>query len=1724
MKKILTTIAAALAALGFAAGTASDDGHALTSLWKKYESAQSSDLPKKQLEILAEIKSQALKQRVPWDYYDACQKAKSVTVSMNWKLRDSASLVLEQEIKDYNDPCLNFFHLQYQGKNASEMLAFTEANAKALKKSQTPSLHAEASLRATDNLTDLVKGFFTNDNLNALWSTYFRGNLEKASKMLHAESDGTYPQGALLEYCDIAKFKNSDRELYKEFAQKYDGKAVVLLARQKELQFEFKDLGKDPASTPEDYKALRQKCETFLKDQKSFSGDEKQIAECCTGVAGLVETLDGQELSASVSNSVLTAKVRNISKLSVSLQQDGKEKFSAVLKNKEQSYYCLDTLTLAVPETLDDGEYELVLDYGETVEQTYERYSLSLATQKIGGKTCIYVADRVSGEPLSKVDVEVLDKKSERLLLHEGVDMSSFTELPSDVRAALDGKGKYLRAISKDANGRTRLSRTVSASGDSSSGTKQAERQSISLLTDCGAYNPGETLKFKAVVYSGDADDGYATAKAGKKGEFSLYDAENKQLATQSLTTNDFGSVAGEFVLPADCRGGSWRLSASSDKASVSKYVVVDEYILPNFELSFDELGGLQFPGDPVEVSGVVKAYSGHSLEGASLRWTCGEESGEQELASGGRFSFTVRPGSYDKKRLWTRVNVTVTDATGETRSYSRSILLSSDFLSVSLEETLEGDYTASEDGDDLGIISGDAQLLFTVRNTEDQDVDLPVEYRLFKDGILEASALVRSNVPVRVDLSKWASGLFTLKALCKTQDQAGTERTDECEATFLKVSEGAGAMDAPVSSFYRKVDSDGICLQMGDALKPLWAVVQLWGLDGCLLRTEQVFLNGERSSAGSLKSLDWEYKSAYPDEVLLSVFYFRDGKKYQKSISYERPVSEYVLPLSFSRFTDDTRPGQNYELAFKTAADAECAVTVFDKSSETIRQNVWSAVSLSVKKPSMPYINAVPGVDSSHRIVLYSGNRMSIAESGDAVLTKAAGSEEVSLDAAYGTAESSEAELQVRSDFQTSLAFEPFLRPDSEGNVSMEFSTSDKLSTYIVQIFAHDKQMKNSALRKEMLVTMPVRLSVVEPSYLFEGDKYRLKASISSTAKSEVSGKLTMNVYRGGEWEEVKAQKPLKTLSLDPGVLPAEGNLSCGFDLDVDEILQSAASARLESIGVQLRFAAGEYSDAIYFNIPVYEAAQTLTEAHSAVLLAGDDRAQTLAGLRALFVNTDAEGAEEREISFLDMVREALPELQNPESEDLLSLLNAWYANALSASLGGAGQVEAAQASLMQKILEMRNSDGGFAWFKDMTSSPVMTAILLQRLAALRDRGLLDPASSAATTYAEICSAACAYIDKIQFDEKGKRPGWCGGLTDEQYLLTRAMWADVDLAAKPDRKTRKAYAAYLTPKKNRGLQGEIFSKARRLFTLVTLNSSEEGRSLASSLGVKLRTGKKLDKSIKADYASLFEYAQNHKGGGRYFPNAVMPFRGLLESEASAHALICELFALPAKSVDEETAAEYAALADDLRIWMMLQKETQEWGSDPGFVEALSAILDGSQAVLDTKVLALSKTYRKPFDEIRAAGNGFSVSRTYALLSDDGSTTELKDSDTLHVGDKVLASYAISNEENRSFVRLNAPRPACLRPVDQVSGRYGWWLRPISVDNWYTFSPQGYRWVRADHSEYWFDSYTEGETVITETFYVTQEGVFTSPVTEVESLYAPHYRANDAFRDPMITR
>ena len=648
----------------------------------------------------------------------------------------------------------------------------------------------------------------------------------------------------------------------------------------------------------------------------------------------------------------------------------------------------------------------------------------------------------------------------------------------------------------------------------------------------------------------------------------------------------------------------------------------------------------------------------------------------------------------------------------------------------------------------------------------------------------------------------------------------------------------------------------------------------------------------------------------------------------------------------------------------------------------------------------------------------------------------------------------SDDIDVPVRENFANTIAWEPFLRSDADGRVQFIFTNADKLSTYYVQIFAHDKQMRNETLRREMVVTIPVKISLVEPQFLYEGDKYLARIALSSALSKDIKGTLTVQLMEGAD---SKTAKLISTATSQVSIA-AKGSASQDFVLEAPGV---------ENLGIKAVFRPdnGTFgSDAVFVSIPVKKPVQTLTEAHSAVLPAGADKAALEAELRAMFENVDGRLPELQEISIRKMIQEALPSELEPGCDNSISLARALYAWSLCRELGIEPEFNREEA--VKKLLACRNSDGGFGWFAGMSSSSLVTAVVLRLLHGLE---IVDEA------------AAVKYIDARQF-EKNKNGWWYRGLSMEQYLHTRSLFPEVAFNEKTDADWRKAVRAYLVPSKARGLNGWIAAKARRVQTLDNFLSAEGGPELASKLGVKLGTKSKLRKSLEADIASLVEYAQPHKSGGVYYPNAVMPWRGLLETELDAH---CALIGIMDKFGHSE-------ISDGIRLWIMIQKETQDWKQDPGYIEAIGAVLSGPESVLQTKVLALKAEYTLPFDAIRASGNGMSISRSAVP-------------EVMQIGDRVKLSFDVTNEENRSFVKVTIPFGAGLTPVNQLSG-YRWGY---------------YRNVLSDRIECWYEVYPEEKTTVSEEFYVTRAGSFQAPVATIECEYAPHYRANDAWHGRM---
>lgn len=1760
-------------------GQAAKDGLVLTGLWKDYDAAVKADRPKEMLAVLDTIISKAKAGRLHYDFYHAASQRMTVAARRDWKQRDEFNAWLDKEVGEYDEPIVTFRH-RLSKESAASMTDYVLVSKARLQAARNGAFY-------DDGLDELWTGLVGDDYEYALWILGVMRRSEKAMSLLEEYVGGSYPKSAYLEFRRIVgrsySYKDEGRaekaEAMRSFARKYDGRAVSLYAKAVLLKDRFDSLSRVRPSSSADlersYKSLYADCLEVEKERLSYTkGIDKKIAGKMDDFKSLSQVLDKKEIDISFEKGVVVLKLRNLDKVKVEFVRDAKSARPLIRKtiiNPDNRFYLQDTVEVRLP-VCDDGKYLFKVRNGKVAAKAeWTRQTLSIAHRADSEALRFFVADHMTGEPLEKVDLELVRSENTVAVVRDvALGKDGFTPLPEEIVSALKkGAVSYLVASYRDKDGFLHKTADHYIYGDAGSTSfveKDASGTYCEVFTDKSAYNPGETVGFKAVLYRGDISRSLQTFGSGAGVKAELVNPEGKTLCDKVLKTNEYGSVAGSFDLPAEGRNGSFQVRITSGDLEVSKWIVVDEFILPTYDLSFDTADRLFIVGDTVEVSGKVFSFSGHPLSSAAVSYSLGRRggtlaSGQLTLEADG--SFTVRFATKDDDYYGGFLNLTVkvVDSTGETKEFSKYVPVLDYFSLVADVTNASAGAVEPSRKDGRGtpcMVSGDkAVVLFGAEDIMRNKMTSPVEvsYSLTDaSGEKVVSGNTFTGRTEEIALPK--AGLYSLEAESRIVREDGRKVSAKKQVMILRVDDTAVTLDAKVRNFFKPVGdcADGwlrsgeeIKVQFGAGEGPVWAVVELFGDKRQLLEHKIVYLDGKVGETGSVTFLTYNYKEDYPDAVRLMVRYFRDGTCSSFDKEFKRERSTLELPLEFSTFTDKALPGKEYSLTLKSAPGVEAVAAVFDKSSESISPNEWPTVRLSEFGAEMVYVtSSLGGVRGQ---VLYDEMLIGCAprQAKARGLGRNNASERVELmaDSADGgyvessaapvlmmsKAELAEEEVTsqgvaVRSDFSSSLAFEPFLRSGADGRMFMKFRTSDKLSTFIVQVWAHTKEMRNACVRREVVVTVPVKVALVEPKYLYKGDKYVLRATVSNSSDKSVAGVAALQTYSSKDYE---GSRPFASRTRGVTV-PAGGSVAVEFEVDPKDH---------DELGLKVVFAdnAKTFSDGVFVSLPVREARQTLTEAHSAVLTAGADRDALVRRLESEFTGTTSKGAEVKEVDIRQMVLDALPSKVEPTGKDVLSLTEALYVRKVAASLGAKVEVKMSDEALVERIKACLNAGGGFGWFEGFRSSPIVTAVVLERFAKMRDAGI---------DYGGIdADSSVKWLDSNQFLHGGVSPRWCGRLSMEEYAYVRSMYSSVpfDVSAQTRNEKsdysrnfkdfRKEVKDYLLPsaKDGRGLDGQILAKTRRIKTLANLVGNDGGLALASSWGVRFSAASKMNQSIAADVQSLLEYAVPHVSGGWYYPNAVMPFRGLLASEAYAHSMLCDLLSSEYVASAEVTSptedVTARQIADGIRLWLMLQKETQKWDVDPAFVDAVNSVLSGSADILATKVVSLTKTYTVPFSRIVAAGNGFSIERHFYKKVDGGNgkdgRLEIFPGMKLKVGDRITAEYRIWSQENRSFIRLTAPREAAFRPVDQLSGAYGWRLNPLSVAGAWSITPQGYRDVKSDRTEYWFDVYPEEKTTVAEDFYITQEGTFSAPVVTIESLYAPHYRANASFGGSLAT-
>lgn len=223
------------------------------------------------------------------------------------------------------------------------------------------------------------------------------------------------------------------------------------------------------------------------------------------------------------------------------------------------------------------------------------------------------------------------------------------------------------------------------------------------LFTDRTLYRPGQTAHFKFVLYGWKRklipNQTVVVQLQENKYPYAIIDS-------MQLTTNEFGSVAGEFKLPDKI--GKYRIELKCPDKRIERWynptLEVAEYKLPSFKVKLLKDTAQTATGDTLTIRGKVTALSGYPIRDADVALSVNHIKTEQfNLYTDEDGYFTYRyavPRSGVEIALY--IEAIVTDLNGETHQDIMRVIMPPKLLTISVD--LEKDFDLAT-GDTMQLV-----------------------------------------------------------------------------------------------------------------------------------------------------------------------------------------------------------------------------------------------------------------------------------------------------------------------------------------------------------------------------------------------------------------------------------------------------------------------------------------------------------------------------------------------------------------------------------------------------------------------------------------------------------------------------------------------------------------------------------------------------------------------------------------------------------------------------------------------------------------------------------------------------------------------------------------------------------------------------------------------------------------------------------------------------------
>ncbi|MBX3238596.1 MAG: alpha-2-macroglobulin [Chitinophagaceae bacterium] len=778
-----------------------------------------------------------------------------------------------------------------------------------------------------------------------------------------------------------------------------------------------------------------------------------------------------------------------------------------------------------------------------------------------------------------------------------------------------------------------------------------------------------------------------------------------------------------------------------------------------------------------------------------------------------------------------------------------------------------------------------------------------------------------------------------------------------------------------------------------------------------------------------------------------------------------------------------------------------------------------------------------------------------------------------------------------LRSNFNETAFFFPDLKTDTAGNISFSFTMPESLTQWKLMALAHTKELAFGYGQKLTVTQKELMVQPNAPRFVREKDTLAFSAKIVNMSEQVMNGFARLELFdaetnqpvdhlfnnavpakgfsaAAGQSAAVSFQLAIpvnyhstllyrisasadnvegkKVSDGEENVLPVLTNqmlVTESLPLNMrtagtkkfsfEKLLQLGSSQSLQHYGLTVEYTANPAWYAVqalpYLAEYPYECAEQTFNRYYANILASAI-ANSSPRIKAIVEKWQQEAGDSKALVSALQKNEELKSVLLQETPWLAEAKNETEQKEKMVWLFDMVRMSNEAINSFNKLKDMQTPNGGFVWFKGGRDDRYITQYIISGIGHLLKLKTTIP-GTIEDGWNEVISNGLDYSDKRikeDYDNLVKNKADLKknhlSSTAIQYLYMRSFFPDHKVPAAAG----KAFTFYINQAKQYWL-----SQSRYMQGLIALALHRNGDK---------ETPKKI-------LASLKEHALQHEELGMYWKDIRWGYYWY-QAPVETQALLIEAFS--------EIAADSKAV-NDMKIWLLKQKQTQNWGTTRATAEACYALLlQGSNWIAESPAVNINIgdagfsthstdeagtgyfKYRLEAKEVKPTMGNIQVSvqsstketggswgAVYWQYFEDmdkitpasGETMPLhlkkelfveRNTDTgpvlepvgntpLKVGDKLKVRIELRADRDMEYVHMKDTRAAGSEPVNVLSS-YKWQ------------GGLGYYEATKDAStNFFFDRIHKGTYVFEYPLFITHEGNFSVGIATIQCMYAPEF-------------